>query len=122
MFVQLTYVNASGVPCTEKNPVEEAMRDHILDETLFQWQSSPEARQEIIGRANIIPCSHVYYNGLQHIKYELEHQDLKDIFRRFKRNRRAAVPCGASPEEKERALAELHAVYRLLRAAVREEE
>ena len=55
---------------------------------------------------------------LNGVSFELEESDLKDLFVVFKQNRRICCPHGTSEEEITRWLAELKAVYRLLKARV----
>jgi hypothetical protein len=52
------------------------------------------------------------------VSYELEESDFKDILNVFRQNKRICCPRGTSEEEITRGLAELKAVYRLLKAKV----
>jgi len=123
MFVRYTLIGGidSNIVTAEKNPVtEEAERKYVLGGVLLHWQSNSQARQSI-GHSKLIPRHHSFDNGLHKLEFELERQDLKDLFNLFKlpHNRRICVEEGTSEEA---GLAELKVVYRLLKQVVREEE
>ena len=126
MFVNYTLIGGmdANIVHTGRTAVSDATQhSYVLGQILLQWQSSAESRQAII-RSKRIPRLHTFDNGVQRLTFELERPDLKALFNLFllPHNRRARVAASATEAEHEIALAELKAVYRLLKEIVRDEE
>ena len=117
MFVRFTLTSDGKVVSKEESHPCEDQPGMILRGILLEWQSSSDTRQAIIGNKEI-PVHHSSSNGVQVIHYELEGQDLRDLFELFRKNRRVCVEEGCSEEEMERGLAELKAVYGMLKKRV----
>ena len=120
MFSNYTVTGGNG-SYEVKTTTDEYMRGCMLKGILLEWQSSSEARQAI-GRSKSIPTTHTFDNGLQLIKVELERSDLKDLLQLFQRDKCVCVAKGASKEEIKAGMAELKAVYLLLKQMVKEME
>ena len=118
MFVKYTFTSTTPdgerkITIQESQHPCETERQLILEGILLEWQCSAKTRQAIAA-SQAIPVQYTSFNGLQNIHYELERQDICDLFELFKRpeNRRAGVQEG---EEEGRCLEELKVVYKLLK-------
>jgi hypothetical protein len=96
--------------------LSDADRDEVFESILREWQISSETRQAIIA-SNEIPANYTSYNGVQHVNYKLESQDLRELYQLFKLPQYRYVSFSEEKSAEDNS-AELKAVYKILKKQV----